>query len=60
MIEQELNKFIPYILKEVLTPQGKLILYGISTLPNFQGVYLIFYPTNIQQIYFSIDCKILM
>ncbi len=47
------------LLKEVITPSGKMILYGINCLPNSDGLGLIFYNETKQQIYFSEDCEVI-
>jgi len=44
--------------KEVNTPEGKMILYGINLLPNSETIGLIFYKEGKQVIYFSIDCSV--
>jgi len=51
------------LLKEVITPNGELILYGINLLPKDKkhesdGFGLIFYINGIQTIFWNIDCKI--
>jgi len=50
------------LLKEVKTPNGIHILYGINLLPNdskfeSDGFGLIFYINNSQVIFFNIDCE---
>ena len=48
------------LLKEVDTPIGRMILYGINLLPNSEAIGLIFYKADDNQImFFSIDCSIL-
>lgn len=45
--------------KEIRTPNGKMILYGINLLPNSSAMGLIFYKESGEQvIFFSIDCNI--
>lgn len=44
------------LLKEVKTPAGNLVLYGINMLPNSKVIRLIFYVQNKQVFFFSIDC----
>jgi hypothetical protein len=46
------------LLKEINTPAGKMILYGINCMPNSDAIGLIFYCENKQIIYFSIDCTV--
>ena len=43
--------------KEILTPNGRLILYGINLLPNSEGFGLITYPSNQKRVFWNIDCK---
>jgi len=45
------------LLKEVITPSGKMILYGINLLPDSDAMGLIFYKEGKQVIFFSVDCK---
>ena len=45
--------------KEVRTPSGKMILYGINLLPDSEAIGLIFYGEDGQQIiFFAIDCYV--
>ena len=47
------------LLKKVMTPEGKRILYGINLLPGQDNFGLIFYPEKLQKLYWNTDCKIL-
>ena len=48
------------LLKEVKTPNGNMVLYGINLIPTSDAMGLIFYTTTGQQImFFSIDCSVL-
>jgi hypothetical protein len=48
------------LLKEVMTPNGKMVLYGINLLPDSDSMGLIFYTTRGQQVmFFHIDCSVL-
>ena len=47
------------LLKEINTPVGKLILYGINLIPDSEAMGLIFYVEGKQVIYFSIDCTVI-
>lgn len=51
------------LLKDVKTPKGTLILYGINLLPDdgiheSRGFGLIFYISGEQQIFWNTDCTI--
>lgn len=44
------------LLKEVKTPNGNMVLYGINLIPTSDAMGLIFYMTTGQKImFFSID-----
>jgi hypothetical protein len=47
------------LLKNVWTPAGIKILYGINCLPNSDTIGLIFYENGKQVKFFSIDCEII-
>lgn len=47
------------LLKEVDTPDGSMILYGINLLPNSDAIGLIFYKNEKKVMYFSIDCSVI-
>ena len=49
------------LLKEVKTPKGEAVLYGINLLIDSEAIGLIFYNIYGQQIiFFSIDCHIIL
>ena len=48
------------LLKEIITPDGKMILYGINLIPNSDAMGLIFYKGNRQVMFFSIDCSVVV
>lgn len=51
-----LNQAKTNLLKEILTPSGPMVLYGINLLPNSDAIGLIFYDEKgKQKIFFSID-----
>lgn len=46
------------LLKEVYTPNGRMILYGLNLLPNSNTIGLIFYLQDGKQIiFFNEDCR---
>lgn len=48
------------LLKEVSTPIGNKILYGVNVLPtNLEVMLLFFYNENLRCEYFSLDCFII-
>ena len=46
------------LLKEINTPVGKMVLYGINLLPDADAIGLIFYKDGKQVVYFSVDCSV--
>ncbi len=55
----ELEEAKDNLLKQVNTPDGIMILYGINCTPNHQGFGLIFYKETKQVIFWNIDCSVL-
>jgi hypothetical protein len=47
------------LLKEVNTPIGKMILYGINLIHNETAIGLIFYNDKKQLMFFSVDCSLI-
>lgn len=47
------------LLKEIMTPIGRMVLYGVNCAPHIDGMMLFFYHTGKRIEFFSIDCSVI-